>query len=353
MNCIKCGSETKLYENLCSNCFVEDNKFSSLPGVINVTLCPTCNARLKSRHWESSSSIEESIELTVEDHIKLDPKIGYSHNQIEQVMRDRHITDVMVECDFHFDDLPIKENHKSEVRLKFEQCDICSKIAASYFTSIIQVRADERTLTDTEIDEILDRIGGEVERLEMQDRSVFISKVENMHGGFDIYISKQSAARQIIKTLLSRYGGTTSSSPSLVGQKDGKDIHRITFLIRLPKYQHHDVVNIDGKLFLIRRISSRKLDVIDLFSWEKTSLSSKNLKRLKVLAKKADLHEAQIVSMTASELQVLDTRSYKTYDVMIPKNYSDIISGSVVDLSEIKIYIIFNEDEEPVLIPSI
>jgi len=280
----------------------------------------------------------------MEDFTTINEKVKFVKLNFKIQMRDKHMADVGTECRLSYEDLELIENYSTEVRLKYEQCDVCSKIASSYFTAIIQVRADKRPLTENEIESSLDLIIKEIERTQIHDREVFISKLEKMHGGLDAYISKQSAAKQIVKLLLAKYGGTTTISHSLVGQKDGKDVNRITILARFPEYQKRDIVDISGKKMLITNITSRKIDVIDLTTWSKASFSSRNIKNLKILAKFSDYHKAQAVSQSEKDIQILDLESYKTYDMPIPQSFYNYIKKPKSEMSNFEIYLVILDD---------
>ncbi|UCH88211.1 MAG: hypothetical protein JSV49_08070 [Thermoplasmata archaeon] len=321
MYCIECGAETKLYKNLCRNCFSKSTSFSSVSKYCNATICPTCNAMLRSKQWLPFDEFEEAVEKAVLDKIKIDPSIKTSNIDIGLQFDTKHLANAEITAKLNYEDLTLTESNKCEVRIKYEQCDVCSKMSAQYYSAIIQIRAEERALTEKEIDRCLDLVGAQIETSQTSDKSIFISKVEKIHGGYDIYLSHQNIAKSIAKNLVATYGGIMNSSSSMAGQKDGKEIFRMTYLVRLPKYQLGDVVKIEDKIVLVFGITNKKLDLIDLSNWLKFSQTPKRLKTIKIIANKSDYRKAQIISGTHNEFQVLDLSNYKTYDVPIPEHF--------------------------------
>ena len=53
---------------------------------------------------------------------------------------------------------------------------------------------------------------------------VFVTKVEAVRGGADVYLSSNTVARTIARELADTFHGTIGSSPKLFGRKAGKDL---------------------------------------------------------------------------------------------------------------------------------
>ncbi|MBS3107691.1 hypothetical protein J4468_02140 [Candidatus Woesearchaeota archaeon] len=94
---------------------------------------------------------------------------------------------------------------------------------AKYYEAIIQLRPEKQ--------EVLDFILSEVERRD----DVFISKIEKLKTGIDIYISSQNFARSLGKKLKNKFKGDVKITRTIFGmQRDtGKIIYRGTVLFRL------------------------------------------------------------------------------------------------------------------------
>jgi nonsense-mediated mRNA decay protein 3 len=279
------------------------------------------------------------------DFVNVDSEIMHSNIAINFNLEDKHIATAKIICKFRYEDLMLTEQHSSEIRIKYEQCKVCSKIAASYYDAIIQIRSDERPLSDDEVETCLDIVEDQMEKHQENDKSIFISKIEKLHGGFDFYISNQNVAKSIVKKLQNALGGTVTSSSSQAGQKDGKEIFKMTYLLRLAKYQKGDVVEMDGKIVLVENISSQKVELIELSSWWKFNTATKRIKKTKILAHKGDYRKGQIISQSDKELQLLDLENYKTFDVLKPEHFQKYSKGVMVDDKSAEIYFIYLNDE--------
>ncbi len=58
----------------------------------------------------------------------------------------------------------------------------------------------------------------------------YLTKIENRKNGIDIYMSPKSLAKKIIRNVPHR---EKKKSFSIAGKKDGKDLYRLTLLLRL------------------------------------------------------------------------------------------------------------------------
>src|SRR5437660_494332 len=55
-------------------------------------------------------------------------------------------------------------------------------------------------------------------------------------------------AKGLAREIAGSFGGTVSASPKLFGQKQGKEVYRVTALVRLAAFQKGDVVRHKGSL---------------------------------------------------------------------------------------------------------
>jgi nonsense-mediated mRNA decay protein 3 len=125
----------------------------------------------------------------------------------------------------------IEETGKIEVNFKSGICERCNRIASGYYAGIVQIRADDRLPTDDEIamaEKIVYSALGE---------SDFITKEIAMKEGLDLYVSSMECGRRISRGVVERLGGSFSESSKLYGRKDGRDIYRVTFSVRLPGFK--------------------------------------------------------------------------------------------------------------------
>src|SRR3989442_16036147 len=80
------------------------------------------------------------------------------------------------------------------------------------------------------------------------DAGAFVSRIEEVHGGLDFYVSTNALGKSLARELSESFGGDVSSSPKLFGQKPGRDVCRVTSLVRLGPVPISGVVRYKGSL---------------------------------------------------------------------------------------------------------
>ena len=95
----------------------------------------------------------------------------------------------------------------------------------SYYEAIMQIRPGDK--------KVLEYINKQIEKRE----NVFISKIEELKTGVDLYLSDQRFARALGKRLKKVFGGEVKLSRKLhtVSKKTGKILYRVTVLFRKSK----------------------------------------------------------------------------------------------------------------------
>jgi len=221
------------------------------------------------------------------------------------------------------------------VRLKNTVCKRCSRQLGSYYESIIQVRTGEKTLDDDLRDEVVRYVTASVETQSKTNRSLFISKVQEVPGGVDIYLSSISLGKTLTRDLSDSYGAEVKESSSLVGvSSDGQEVYRVTFLLRLPMYHVGDVILFNDRPYKLTAVNKNGGKMVDLYSFRETSIKKFELLTVKVLFKAKDVKEATVVSSSPKEIQVLHPTTYITKDVRVPEDAEIGETVNVVDYED-------------------
>jgi nonsense-mediated mRNA decay protein 3 len=162
---------------------------------------------------------------------------------------------------------PVQESRDVEVLWKGELCTRCSRLSGGYYEGVVQLRATGRPITPRERDIALS-VAESIERSlrEGGDPLSFISRIEEVHRGLDIVVGTQAMGRLIGQEILSRLGGSLSTHPKLVGERNGIPVYRVTYAVRLSRYQRGDVVESGGQYLEVRESSPRQVTVYDLQS---------------------------------------------------------------------------------------
>jgi nonsense-mediated mRNA decay protein 3 len=80
-----------------------------------------------------------------------------------------------------------------------------------------------------------------------------------MHGGLDFYLGSSSLGKLVSRALSQAFGGTIKESHKLVGRKEGKDVYRTTYSVRLSDFRIGDFVRVDKQVFQVKKISTDSL----------------------------------------------------------------------------------------------
>ena len=245
MFCVECGKEGPVYEGLCANCFRKRHPVVQPVEVLDMLRCDSCGSfRLRSG-WSKVDRDLALPQLLREAMPPLPPyeRVGFTHVAREE---DANNLAVTVKAVGRFRDLAPLQDFHLRVRIKPSICDSCQKQRGRYYEGILQVRGEERNLTPREGRDVRTFVAARLDRSD--DTEAFVSRIEEVHGGLDFYLSKNSLAKGLARDIAGTFGGTVSASPKLFGQKEGREVYRVTALVRLGACQKGDVVRHKGAL---------------------------------------------------------------------------------------------------------
>ena len=246
--CPKCGRETQ-EEGLCQACFAEKYVVFELPQVMEVRICAKCPSYKIGDAWVDTSlqSYEELVKKATNKTVRLALVVNkeVSRPQITVVpeFTGPQILRVHVRVTGDIGNRPVATDADVEVRVRKETCDVCSRIAGGYYEGTIQIRAKDRFPSKEEVKRCLKIVENTIVRAAKSgDRLAFITDVFPLPEGADVYIGSSTCGRQASRAIIDEFGGTVTEAPKLVGCKDGKDLYRITFAVRLPDIVAGDIV---------------------------------------------------------------------------------------------------------------
>jgi nonsense-mediated mRNA decay protein 3 len=206
----------------------------------------------------------------------------------------------------------LERTFATHLKIRRSLCDVCSRRAGSYFEAIVQVRGFEGPLDKEHQERIRAAVEEAVGRLSEKEREVFLTKSEEVKGGLDFYLSSTSAAQRIAASLRDDLGATLLRSGKIGGVKDGNELQRTTFSVRLPKFIRHDVLAHAERLYRVAKVHPKSIVVTDLESGVQENKADEWIKRASVPGREAVLQDAVVVSVGREELQVLDPANFAT-----------------------------------------
>jgi len=231
--------------------------------------------------------------------------------------RDDYLMYLGVQADVEHLGLEFKQEYSCELRVTYGVCNRCSRQSGNYFEAIIQFRGGKRSLTTEELEYAVVHVQEKIEHSTAEN--AFISHIDEIHKGLDFYIGDKSIGKELARDLQHHFGSHYQESHSLAGRKDGKDIYRSTYLVRLLDLRKGDFVRhkeIDS-IHLLEKITEKSATIMDLSTEIRRNIAEKEIEKLRRVH--GDTVEAVVVSTGDGEAQVLDPMSFKTVTVLTPR----------------------------------
>lgn len=335
MFCLKCGEKEQYCENLCEECLLGSISFFDNPIVVHGKVCSACGKVLKGKTWEESPGDEEAAAIFVASlHITPHRELRSVKLDLDVDYHDGGVMKVVGKGSGMYKGLPVHSDISMEVRMTSMVCIFCSKKHGNYFEAIIQLRGLEG-FDEDQIYELLDSIKDQTYEAGIKDPNVFITKEEKVRGGWDIYMGEKGFAKNLSMKLHSRYGGDMKTTSSLFGRKDGRDLYRNTYLVRLPGFLIGDYLILDDGPKQITKILPKNVGLRDLLSGQTSTMDQVKAMTRKVV-RASDMNRDLVVVMeTETEIQVLHPDTLKPVDLIKPEDYErekgDTVSGVQID----------------------
>ena len=310
MLCVECGKKEAKYENLCEDCFLEKVRFTSLPQHIEITVCPHCGAVKFKGEWlrmEERDALVEAVRRNIEvlhDNDAMDISLDYRYTQREYELN--------IVIRVRYSDFSVEEYHHSVVHLNYESCTRCNRYFGNYFEAIIQIRGAR----EGEIGELVNYAKSRIEHYSRKNENLFLTKEERRREGWDLYISDKREARKIAREMCEKYGAMLKESPQIAGRKDGNDIYRVTYSVRLPEYRVGDILKVENEYYLLLEILGNYLKLRSLKDGRYKRVDIRK-HRVSTVVKNKELEDAMIVYSSGLEAQIMDSH-YLTFDVKLP-----------------------------------
>ena len=237
--CVVCGrTDRPLSEGVCPECFVAASPLVWVEGHPTLVICPTCGARKVGHHWErrgASPSLLGSDDLV--PLLSLHPEVGLRRARWQEVPGDAAQRTFRGEVDVRF--RGIERTVAVDVRVKIHgnACPECSRRTGHYYTALLQLRGPTERLRGSSrvLRERLERAFEMVlPDLKAEWRDAFSWREERPEG-WDYYLTDTLAARAIARSAKARLNAELKESATLWGRKDGRDVYRVTFCLRVPE----------------------------------------------------------------------------------------------------------------------
>jgi len=319
MFCVECGKETPIFrEGVCLNCYLKTHTLSNGPDSVDLPVCPHCNSFKYKNNW-TSDIFGEVIRRVIKNTFKISKELKkVDINTTCQEVKDGMNCKVYISG--FINDVEFTDEHDLLVKLKRIVCDVCSKKFGGYHEAIIQIRADNRKLSEKELNNILKEVEHLVENLRSKgNRALFITDIEEEHGGLNFFISDKGSGIVIVKKIQDLYGGTIKQSSKNIGMKDGKQLYRMTYLVRIFSYKKGDFIKFKDDFYKVNSIVGKKIKLTNLDNWEKTTEELKDIANSKIIGNENQIKEMIVISQNEKEIQIMNQESYEIKIIVKPK----------------------------------
>ena len=318
--CPKCGKDTDVFfENICLECFTGNRTLIECPAVLYSRICRTCGSVFKKGRWSSREDEEKTVRECVNESLKIDNDADDLKLTITPKFLDYSRYRVHVDASAKIKDAPIESSLDTEMRISWETCDTCSRISGGYFEGIVQIRADKRLPTSEELKkctQIAQDVAGRSR--EKGDRLAFISQTLDLEEGIDFYVGSMKLGKQICRAIIEVFGGKFLEFPKLVGQKNGVDLYRITFALRLPEFVKGDIISVGDKVIEVQNCG-KHVSGLDLETGKRFMENFNDLIDVKKLSRRLDAVPAVLVADEGSTIQVMDPETYESVTIKRPE----------------------------------
>jgi nonsense-mediated mRNA decay protein 3 len=326
--CPKCGKPSE-HDGLCNHCRIGNNPWFECDRRVKSIQCPTCGALKQVNTWtdthrERAGLASELAKAAVRFH----PDVRKPSMVVKVEDNTLNRSTATIDLKGLLYNTPVEGRCSVELIWHKEQCDRCNRISGSYYEGIVQVRADGRLPSTFE----LQMSAGIAQQVEDSlqaggERLSFIVDTNETREGLDITVGSQHIGTLISQGIISQLGGRFTTHPKLVGEKNGRQLYRITYSVRLPRFQKQDVVLSHGRYFEVVRVESNHLKVLDLTEGIPRAVREEDVKRL--VGNLRDAESALVAFADASTMGILDPETCQTKELRKLK-WLDVKAGQHV-----------------------
>jgi|GEM_PF-4999626 nonsense-mediated mRNA decay protein 3 len=300
MFCIRCGREAVKGQVLCAECIRSSGRIATVPDTVLLHICPSCGRIKKGSEW-----VEEEHREAAEQMLRKMVRVqGGRLKSISLNWNDEY--DGYAEAELLLDVANVEKRENAQIRVNVIRnvCPTCSRKSGHYFESTLQIRGLQK-----EREDVLSRIIGSVEEIcasRSSGQEFFISSIKRMRGGVDIEMSSSAVAAAVARELGERFGVHVLTTRSLYGRRGGKEIYRMTHLLRVAMFNEGDYVDYRGRYYRVRE-AGRMLVLESIIDKRRLSIRPEESRDLRYIGGK-ELEEWLRVTETAEgEVEVEDT----------------------------------------------
>lgn len=310
--CPNCGrrSDNGLDNGLCAQCFLDRFDLVECPPLLMAKVCTTCGSFLHDgKKWVKCDDLSIST-ATVRSQLHINPAAEDVHISFapETLGENRRVN---VHVCAMVNGMKVYKDIDVDVRIDRKSCDRCRLIAGGYYEAIVQLRAKNRFPTANERSKCKDIAANVINRLQKRERITFISDIRELREGIDIYVVPTYAGEQISKAIIEKLGGNFSRAAKLVGQREGRNLYRVSFAVRLPQFMVGDIISIGDQHIIDITSMGKRIIGTNLKTGTRFNSDAGDVAGADLLCHRSDAKTTILTMVQDDDIQVLDPDTYK------------------------------------------
>lgn len=304
MICHSCGKKTKEL-GLCLDCFLKEHPIKIED--INVKVC-RCGRFWRKALWERD--IGEFLGKMIEESIVMHPDVRIAEVAVDPTHEEKKIKTRVTLKGVYKGEAFTKELFK-DIKKEICSCPVCSRVSSSYYEAVVQFRVpvDAKKVLDGE----------------------YVTRTEKVPGGFDAYVTSAAYARKL-GSEFSRKGYIVGRSMQIAGMKDGVEICREYVAIKSPGVEVGDFIMYKGRVLQIKEFG-KTIRTRDITQRRTQMIPPKGVEKAKVVARKAEMRQAMVSSISPGVIQFMDQETYDTFE--LENKYPELTEKDVVTYVQI------------------
>lgn len=324
--CYECGNKSEI-DGLCAECYRKAHPLVEVRSPFRLLTCKRCGAVKVPGGWKTISAqlsdpdeiIEHQIETLLQQEVKLNVD-GVQLEYTEEKILDR-VRNIMITATGTSDSslAAYSESYPVEVRFSYATCDTCAMMSGGYHEAILQVRADERSITDEEEDGIISVVTDLTVAEYGKDIKAFVTEISRDKYGLDFKIGSEHLCKRIADSLQQRYLAERKENYKLIGEdKGGRKKYRITILIRLQKFTLGDFIRVGSEPCQVTAMGRGGLSCYDLKNGNRFTINPKSTKwrTIEFIAPESDKRQFMVVSNLHDQpVQIMDSESFEIHEI--------------------------------------
>ncbi|MBU4300898.1 60S ribosomal export protein NMD3 [archaeon] len=224
--CPSCGTITdELFEGFCRKCFLENVELIQAAKRIQFCICYDCGRARLNKFWQSFGSKNELVRNMVTRHSRALRGAELDIRYDDFTIKGKTEVPVTLTAEYESNSKKITKSKEMLLVILPEICPDCSRLRGGYYEGIMQLRGKNQEKMQAHIEKAFSKF-------DKSESNAFISKIERLSEGIDIYIGSRTAGLKVSSEIRKIYNVDCTITNKIHGMRQGKEIRRTTILLR-------------------------------------------------------------------------------------------------------------------------